>query len=173
MFLEPASPSLATFFFIAYAQPQRDRDLEKLETARRSGKIFKHPNTALGIKGVWLAVPDLDAALKELTPVGLASVARFEEPRLGAVGAILEAGQGKLLVVAPATGDGAVAELLRRRGGAGLLGVSIEVAQLSVARGFVMRAVGAPVPTARGALGASVLVPPSTAHGAWLELFQP
>jgi len=165
----PSNP----LFFIAYAQPQRQIDLRKFEDARKNGNIIKHPNTAVGLKGVWLAVPELAPAVQAFARVGLDSLGSFNEPRLGATGEIIAAGAGKILLAAPTSSTGAIADELRRRGGPGLFGVSIEVTHLPVAEGFVARASVAPVASARGVLGISVWVPPAIAHGAWLEFFQP
>jgi hypothetical protein len=159
-------------FFIAYAQPARSQHLEKLQAAVKSGKVYKHPNGALGVKGAWLAVQDLDAAVKAFESVGLPARDAFSEPRLGGVGRAIEAGQGKILLIAPAAPDGAVARFLEARHGPGLMGLSIEVSSLGLAQQFVSRATSKPAAPASGALGQSVWVDPSIAHGAWLELFQ-
>lgn len=164
----PANP----LFFIAYGQPQRDEMLGKLAQARRTGRIYRHPNGALGVKAVWLAVPELAAAAASFTRAGLPPGRAFEEPRLGARGLVIEAGEGRILLLAPATADGAVATQLRERGGPSLLGVSIEVSRLGVVQGLVARATGQPAPAQAGVLGSSVLVPPAMAHGAWLEFFE-
>lgn len=172
MFFEGAPLPASPLFFIAYAQPERAETLRKLEEARRSGRIYRHPNGALGVKGAWLAVPDLEAAARSFEAVGLPAGRAFEEPRLGARGRVVAAGEGSILLVAPASPQGAVASLLRERGGPALLGLSVEVARLGVAQRFAARATGQAAPPGRGALGTSAWVPPAAAHGAWLELFE-
>ena len=160
------------FFFIAYSQPARDQNQGKLQAAVKSGKVYKHPNGALGIKAAWLAVPDLEAAIKQFEAAGMPAGAAFSEPRLGGMGRAIEAGQGKLMLIAPAASDSPVSLFLEKRGGPGLIGLSIEVSLLGVAQRFAARATGKKMPAAAGALGQSIWLEPSVAHGAWLELFQ-
>jgi catechol 2,3-dioxygenase-like lactoylglutathione lyase family enzyme len=167
----PALPG-NPFFFIAYSQPARDDNLGKLQAAVKSGKVYKHPNGALGIKAAWLAVPDLDAAVKQFEAAGMPAGASFTESRLGGIGRMIDAGQGKILLIAPAASDSAVSNFLQQRGGPGLLGLSIEVSLLGVAQKFAARAAGKKMPAAAGALGQSIWIEPSVTHGAWLELFQ-
>jgi catechol 2,3-dioxygenase-like lactoylglutathione lyase family enzyme len=161
----PADP----IFFIAYPPEVRAKNLAKLAEAVRSGKIYKHPNGALGVKAAWLAVSDLDAAVKSFEAIGMPADAAISEPRLGAKGRTIDAGQGKIFLVTPSTPDGEVAKLLKERGGPGLMGLSIEVSILGVAQGFVARFTSKPALTGAGVLGQSVWV---FAHGSWLELFQ-
>jgi hypothetical protein len=159
-------------FFIAYSQPARGEHLGKLQDAVKSGKVYKHPNGALGIKAAWLAVPDLEAAVKQFEAAGMPAGASFTEPRLGGIGRAVEAGQGKIMLIAPAASGSAVSKILEQRGGASLLGLSIEVSLLGVAQRFAARAAGKKMPAAAGALGQSIWIEPSVTHGAWLELFQ-
>ncbi|HEX4384353.1 MAG TPA: VOC family protein [Myxococcales bacterium] len=172
MFFEGSAKSLELFFFIAYDQPQRNEMLSKLHAAIQSGKVYKHPNGALGIKAAWLAVPDLEQAVKQFEAAGFPAGATFAEPRLGGTGRLIEAGQGKIALIAPAASDSPVAQLLARRGGPALLGLSIEVSLLGVAQKFAARTTGHKMPAAAGALGQSIWIEPAVTHGAWLELFQ-
>jgi len=172
MFFEGSPLPRDPVFFIEYAQPARRDTLDKLRSAVQAGRVYKHPNGALGVKAVWLAVPDLAAAVKSFEAAGLAAGAEFAERRLGAAGCAIDAGEGKILLVAPAAADGAVAEFLSRRGGPGLLGVSIEVSLLGLAQRFAVGATGKPALPAPGALGQSVFIEPAVAHGAWLEFVQ-
>ncbi|MBS2025729.1 MAG: VOC family protein [Deltaproteobacteria bacterium] len=164
----PESP----LYFIEYAQPARGDMLKKLEAARSSGRIYHHPNSAVGIKAVWLAVPALDAAVSELERAGFSLGAAVSDPRLQAHGRLVGAGQGKLLLLTPDAQTGPVADELRARPQTHVFGLSIETRRVDHCAKFAQRAVGHPVPITQGLFGDSVLVPPQTAHGAWLELFQ-
>jgi catechol 2,3-dioxygenase-like lactoylglutathione lyase family enzyme len=163
---------LNSFFFIAYDQPQRNEMLSKLQAAIQNRKVYKHPNGALGVKAAWLAVPDLDQAVKQFEAAGFAAGSAFTEPRLGGTGRMIEAGQGKIALIAPAASDSPVARILEQRGGPALLGLSIEVSLLGVAQKFAARTTGHKMPAAAGAFGQSIWLEPSVTHGAWLELFQ-
>jgi catechol 2,3-dioxygenase-like lactoylglutathione lyase family enzyme len=144
-------------FFIEYPQPKRSQNLAKLEQAISSGRIYKHPNGALGIKAAWLAVPDVDAALKMFADCGMRAGEAVEEPRLGAKGRAVDAGAGKIFVVsAPGVPPG-------------IFGLSVEVSIVGVAQGFVARFTQQPALVQRGVLGDSVWV---QALGTSLEFFQ-
>ena len=172
LFFEGSTLPGNPLFFIAYSQPARDETLGKLQAAVKSGKVYKHPNGALGIKAAWLAVLDLDQAVKQFEAAGMPAGAAFIEPRLGGLGRMIQAGQGQVLLIAPAASDSAVSRFLEQRGGPGLLGLSIEVSLLGVAQKFAARAAGKKMPAAAGALGQSIWLEPSVTHGVWLELFQ-
>lgn len=179
-------------YFIAYPRGPRQEFLRKLED-RGVQRVFYHDNTALGLAAVWVAVPDLAAALAAYRSIGLldadAGPAGFDDPALAARGHRLQAGRGELWIMAPAptpgpapagalAGAGALAAFLAERGGAGLLGCTLWVGSLPAAErllGERARAAGeAPAAAARyqGVLGDSLRLPPERTLGVWMELAQ-
>jgi catechol 2,3-dioxygenase-like lactoylglutathione lyase family enzyme len=155
-------------YFIAYGRPGREAYLEKLKD-RRVRRVLYHDNTALGLHAVWLAVPDLEPATRAFTAAGFTAGRRFDDPRLHAKGQVIEAGQGAIYLLASATPDGAIAQFLRRRGGPGLAGLTIEAGSADAAARLIGGKTGRTFATYAGLLGPSVLIPPELTHGVWLE----
>jgi len=156
-------------YFIAYHRPGREAYLAKLQD-RRVRRLLYHDNTALGLKAVWLAVDDLPRATQAFVAAGFTPGRTFTEPRLHANGQVIEAGEGAIHLLSSATADGEVAAFLRRRGGPGLMGVTIEAGSASAAGRLIGERARRTFTPAAGLLGPSVLIPPDLAHGLWLEL---
>ncbi|MCA9665859.1 MAG: VOC family protein [Myxococcales bacterium] len=161
----------APVYFIGYPRKRRARFLRKLQSPRVRQRYFAHENGALGIKAVWMAVNDLEAAAKGYEKIGLARGRAIEHAKLGARGIELAAGIGKILLLAPAKkGKGAVAKFLARRP-PGVLGMSILVKDLEAARALINKRNKTKLKVYDGPLGKSVLVPAKLAHHTYLELF--
>jgi hypothetical protein len=171
MFVDSGTLPGDPLFFIGYAQPQRSTHLARLEEARRSGHIRHHPNGAIGIKSVWLAVKDLNGAADKFAAFGLPAGEAFPVPALGAMARNIKAGHGSIVLLAPA-GEGAINAHLQDRGPS-LCGVSIQVARLGSAQKLIVSRGGKPAPEVAGPSGPhSILIEPGIAHGAWIELFE-
>lgn len=166
MFERPALPG-EPLFFIAYDRAVRSELFRKLEdeSARRA---FAHANTVEGLRAIWIAVKDLEAARSAYLNAGLEAGEAFALPQLSARGVELGAGQGSVLLLSPQEGRGPVAEFLARRG-EGILGLSLRVARLPRARTVVERGAGIKVMAYSGFFGPSLLLTPDRAAGAWLE----
>jgi catechol 2,3-dioxygenase-like lactoylglutathione lyase family enzyme len=160
------------FFFIKYKRKDRDAFFEKLKDKQIRRTFFRHANTALGLRAAWHAVPDLEAAVKAYASIGLRAGRSFEEPRLGARGRVVEAGQGVILLLAPANKESRVASFLEERKQPMLLGMSIEVASIVAAKRYLSSALKQEVTSSASPMGISILLEPERAHGVWLELFQ-
>jgi catechol 2,3-dioxygenase-like lactoylglutathione lyase family enzyme len=155
-------------YFIAYHRPGREAYLEKLKD-RRVRRLLYHDNTALGLQAVWLAVADLPRATQAFVGAGFTAGRTFSEPRLHAHGQAIAAGEGAIHLLASATPDGEIATFLRRRGGPGLVGVTIEAGSAAAAGRLIGARTRRTFTPAPGLLGPSVLIPPDLAHGVWLE----
>ena len=153
---------VATFWFAEYLDSQLDS---------RYATLPQHPNTATGIKSVWMGVRDLVAATKAYESVGLRSGQRRNLPQLEASGREIEAGRGVILLLEPQTEYGKVASFLAHRG-EGIMGVSIEVRDLGTARKFIERNTGLEFAPYAGLYGNSILISAEIAHGLWIEMFQ-
>jgi len=158
-------------FFIDYARERRADFLRKIQREEIRRKYFTHPNTARGIRAAWIAVRDLAGATRAFEAIGLAAGAARESARLDARGREILAGRGVILLLAPRSPGGPVAEFLDKRG-PGVLGISVEVGDLRRARALLGGRLEARPPLLRGFFGESLLLPPSAAHGIWLEMFQ-
>ena len=158
----PTGRPVATFWFAEYLDSQLDS---------RYATLPQHPNTATGIKSVWMGVRDLVAATKAYESVGLRSGQRRNLPQLGASGREIEAGRGVILLLEPQTEYGKVASFLAHRG-EGIMGVSIEVRDLGTARKFIERNTGLEFAPYAGLYGNSILISAEIAHGLWIEMFQ-
>lgn len=163
----PGSP----LYFIEYPRDARADFLRKLEDREVRRLSFRHRNTAVGIRAVWLAVRDLEGAAAAYAAIGLERGPAVSVERLGARGVAFRAGLGQLLLLSPTAADGPVAAFLGRRG-PGVLGMSIEVRDLAAAQRAVSEGTGRTLAAYAGPLGRSILVEPQDAHGAYLELFQ-
>lgn len=166
MFERPALPG-DPLFFIAYDRAVRAELFRKLEdeSARRA---FAHANTVEGLRAIWIAVRDLEAARTAYLRAGLEAGEVFTLPQLSARGVELGAGQGSVLLLTPQEGRGPVAEFLARRG-EGLLGLTLLVARLPRARTVIERGSQIKVMAYSGLFGPSLLLTPDRSAGAWLE----
>jgi hypothetical protein len=160
-----------SLYFISYAREPRVEFLQKLEDPKLRRRFF-HKNTALGLRAVWFAVPDLGAAHKAYESIGLVSERTFTEAELGADGEVFGAGAGAIRLLAPRSPDGAVAAFLRERGQAGIMGVTLAAGRIETAAEVIGEGTGVRLPTYEGLLGKSLRVPPELTQGVWLEFTQ-
>lgn len=156
-FKKPLVPSDAIFFIQYGARPERPRP--------------EHPNTAVGIHSVWMAVKDLAAASKAYESVGLAAGRKQQMPRLGATGQEVAAGQGVILLLEPNDPKGSLASHLARFG-EGIVGVSIEVRDVDAARTLLRSSTRQELSPYPSSDGRAILISPMFTHGVWIELFQ-
>lgn len=170
----PGSP----LYFIEYPAGPRAEFLRKLRDPAIRRRSFYHRNTAVGLRAVWMAVPDLAAATRVYTAIGLRAGPRLPSAPLGAEAQVLEAGPGRHVVLFSPSGGGGgggpVRAFLDRRG-PGVLGVSVAVRALDTARAVVgegMQESAGPLPPYAGPFGPSVLVPERAAHGTFIEFVQ-
>jgi hypothetical protein len=131
----------------------------------------EHPNTAKRIKSVWVAVKNLDEATQAFESLGLPAGRRLKLSRFGAKAREIEAGRGVILLLQSEKHKGAVASFLSERGEA-IMGVSIEVAELAIARKTIESNTRQKFVPYRGLYGQTLLVHPELTDGLWIEMFQ-
>ena len=136
-------------------------------------RFLSHKNTALGIRSVWFAVPDLALATKAYESIGLPKGPAFTDPALGALGQVFTAGLGEIWLLGPSSTDSKVAAFLTERGGPGIFGMTIEVASVAQAARVIGQGTGTSIATYDGQLGPSIRVAPELTHGVWLEFSHP
>jgi Glyoxalase-like domain len=173
---EPAAGKkgiILPIFFIEYVSAER-------REKRRAAGEMDQPNTAMGIHSVWFAVHDTEAQLSTLRDAGLESGESREMKSLGAHGREVKAGQGVLLLLEPSDKNGVLSRYLSDHTNwidgwphdEGIIGLSIEVADLGKARQLAESGTGRKLETYKGFYGTSFLLPPEVTHGVWMEMFQ-
>ncbi len=160
-----ASPTRALVFAQYIPPAEETEDKSKLEKERR------HPNTARGIQAVWIAVRNLKRATNAYESVGLHAGRKRNLPELGATGREIEAGQGVILLLQPQNEKGKVASFLADRG-EGIMGVSIEVSDLTTARQLIETNTKRNFIPYAGSYGTSILISAEMTRGVWIEMFE-
>ena len=148
-------------------QPERAKDPE---VARKRALERIHPNRAIRLSAVWIAVKNLNASIETYKRLGLVPGRAIEVPELAADGREIAAGSGLLLLLAPkaAHNSGPVDDFLASRG-EGLMGVTIEVADIARVRDY-LKAHAAGVLDPRWESADYVLIPSAAAHGLWIRM---
>jgi catechol 2,3-dioxygenase-like lactoylglutathione lyase family enzyme len=157
--------------FIAYRKDRREKKLAEISRTRLARRS-PHPNSAKRMQAVWMVVKDLEAARKAYEAVGMRVGRTFDDPRLGAKGVELHAGQGSILLLQPSDSNGKAAAFLARRGES-IAGLSIEVISLEKATSYLAQKTGQSLAQYSGVFGQSILVGPELTHDVFLELYQP
>jgi catechol 2,3-dioxygenase-like lactoylglutathione lyase family enzyme len=143
---------------------------ERREKRRAEGQM-EHPNTAIGIHAVWFAVHDAEAQSRTLRDAGLEDGESREVKFLGAHGREVKAGQGALALLESSDKNSLLTKFLSDHD-EGIIGLSIEVADLGKARRLAESGTGRKLETYKGFYGTSFLLPPEVTHGVWIEMFQ-
>jgi hypothetical protein len=90
---------------------------------------------------------------------------------LSAHGREVKAGHGVLLPLESSDKNSLLTKYLSDHD-EGIMGLSVEVADLSKARQLAESATGRKLETYKGFYGTSFLLPPEVTHGLWIEMFQ-
>ena len=160
-FKQPAVPS-GEIFFIEYGSRNE---------AAFFAKRPEHPNTAVGIHSVWMAVKDLAAATNAYGSIGLRAGRKLQVGQLEATGQEVAAGQGVILLLQPNNSKGTLASFLAQYG-EGIVGMTIEVRDLDAARTLLRAATGQELASYTTSNGNAILVSPNFTRGVWIEFFQ-
>jgi catechol 2,3-dioxygenase-like lactoylglutathione lyase family enzyme len=140
------------------------------DKARAEGRM-DHPNTAVDIHAGWFAVRDAQAQLRVLRDAGFEVGESREASFLSARGREAKAGQGVLLLLESSDQDGLLTKYLSDHD-EGIIGLSIEVADLGKAHQLAESGTGRKLETYKGFYGPSFRLSPEVTHGVWLEMFQ-
>ena len=155
-------------FFIEYLKTAVDKP--DLNAASLAG-YREHPNTAIGIRAVWVAVNSLEAATRSFEAIGLRAGRQVSCTYIQGSGREIEAGEGRILLLQADGRTGKVREFLRQRG-EGIMGVTLEVRNLELARKLVEKQINAILIPYSGAYGRSILIANDLGRGIWIEMFQ-
>ena len=161
-------------YFIAYPRAPREDYLRKLESRDNRRQLY-HDNTALGIRALWIAVPDLAAAVRAYQSIGLGRAGAFDDGALGARVELFDTGTGSgqiwLLGAAPGK-DNPVTRFVTERGGPGIMGITLLAGSIPAAARLIGERTGRPVSRFEGHYGDSFRVSPEVTLGVWLEFAQ-
>lgn len=137
-------------------------------------RATEHPNTAQGIRAAWVAVWDVEETLDRFARMGMPEAgAPFAVPHLRAEARRIALPSGDLVFLRPSSWDSPVSDFLLQRG-ENLMGVTLGVSDLDVARRVLARGFGEAMPEHRTADGRCALfVPAEKAHGVFLEWVGP
>jgi len=163
---QPALPA-DPIFFIEYDHNAWEDHTREIAAAEAS----KQPNTAKGIRSVWIAVQKLESATKNYKSVGFPAGEQRHLALHGAIACAINLKGGTILLLEPTDKSGTVASFLNECG-EGIMGVSIEVSNLEAARNLLEAKAERKFTAYPGADGESILVPAGGAHGVWIEMFQ-
>jgi catechol 2,3-dioxygenase-like lactoylglutathione lyase family enzyme len=161
------------FFFVEYVEGAYRDFQSRHPELPAPGFRSKHPNSALGGLHAWLATADLEETAAAYEAIGFPRSREVKFDGLMADAVELRVGAGSFVILGSASSRGPVEEFLKRRDTSyGLMGVSLGVRSLETALGAMQRDVASRLGPALGLFGKGILVPPDSAHGVWLELFE-
>jgi Glyoxalase-like domain len=178
-FSRPAMPGLP-IFFIEYNRKAMAELAQEVPQFRASSENRTHANGATALYAAWMDVKSLPTATKVYEKVGFTAGRSLELKEIGARGQEIEAGAGKILLVAAQSANGPAArfeksrEAFRHESGLGesVMGVSIEVKSLAATRALLEARTHRKFATYAGPYGESLLVPEQFTRGVWIEFFQ-
>ena len=126
---------------------------------------------AVRLHSVWIAVKDLGVAVRAYEGVGLRAGRQVRMPQLSASGREIDAGAGRILLVAPNDSTGSLSRYVAQYG-EGVVGASIEVRDMQAARSLLQESTKQALPPFAGIHGRSLSGTSCVAAARmWLELF--
>jgi catechol 2,3-dioxygenase-like lactoylglutathione lyase family enzyme len=178
-FSQPAVPGLP-IFFIEYNRKAMAKLAQQVPQFGASSEDRTHANGATALYAVWMEVKSLRSATRVYEKVGFTVGRSLEWKEIGARGQEIEAGAGKIMLVAPQSANGPAARFERSREpfrlevglGESVMGVSIEVKSLAATRALLEARTHRKFATYAGPFGESLLVPAQFTQGVWMEFFQ-
>lgn len=163
------SPPLSAFpgFFISYNREEIER-MNAIHTDLNPLRFTAHPDSAIGLRAVWIRIADADSALTVYHLMGFQPGRTDTLPVIGGTARQVPNGPRSLLLIKSGGRSGALASIRSE----GIAGVSIEVSDLDTTRALLQRHTHLYFDSYAGLFGESLLVPASMAHGIWLEFFE-
>ncbi len=158
----PPIPGLDPFF-VWYAP----RPAQNVESRARRLATTSHPNTAQRLTAVWLLTEDPVASAAALNRMGFSTGRRVQMPQIEGIGTIFAGGRSAIVLVEP-RGSGIAREALHLRG-PHMIGMSLEVADLAVAKGALTSGYGRSLSAYTGAFGKSVVADARDDLGVFIE----
>ncbi len=161
-------------FFVEYVQgAYREFRSRHPELPDHEAAPPVHRNSAFAGLHPWLAVAGLQEAAATYEKIGFPKIRQAKFDRLKGDAVEVRIGQNSLVIVGSEVAGGPVRDFLRQRESAyGLMGMSVGVRSLVKAQDAIQPHVPSALQPAEGLFGRSIVVPPTSAHGTWLELFE-
>ncbi len=149
---------------------QRERiEKERPDGRRKPGDL--HANTARKLNAVWVAVPNVEDAVKRAQSFGFTPGRERKLSVLGAVGREVACGQGQIVFWTASNAASPLASAVNRQG-FGPFGVSVGVSDLNRAHELVEQGTGKRFQIDRSGAQPSFFVSPDDAGGIWIEFVQ-
>ncbi len=146
------------------AQERTEREVP--DPRRKPGEF--HANTARKLESVWVAVSNVQDAVKQAESMGFMPTRKRTSAELGARGQEVQCGQGTIVFWTAASHDAALSALVTT-GGLGPFGVSVGVEDLNRAHELVEQGIGQRLPIRKVDGRTRFLVPGDAAGGIWVE----
>lgn len=163
LFLPRNSLPGRTLFFIEYTENEQ---LSR-SNAKHPVHFASHPNSAKKLSSVWIAVEDLDRAAQEFQDLGFQVGPRTRFEKMQAFKRVIQVGRGTIELISPIDAESPAAKFLKERG-EGVFGFCIEVEKIFAVKEFLPNDVLKI--SEEDENGKCVLIPPTVAHGAWIQL---
>lgn len=149
-------------YFIEYNEAVRARFRTENRAMVQSREI--HPNTAQGLRSIWITVADLTAAAAIYTSAGMATGPEFELAALSTQAREIRMRGGTILLALQSAGSPSR--------NAAFTGISIKVGSIDAIRTRVLKRRGLNLEPYAGRYGRSVRIPASLGYGTVIEFFQ-
>jgi catechol 2,3-dioxygenase-like lactoylglutathione lyase family enzyme len=130
-----------------------------------------HPNTATGIRSVWVKVKNLPEATHTFERLGFSVGKQLEAPRFGAVAQEVTFGKASLLLMT-AKEKRTESHANEDTAGSSIVCLSVMVQDLEATRAVIRARSGQTLEVYQGIYGDSVSIPANLAHGIAIEFVQ-
>jgi catechol-2,3-dioxygenase len=130
-----------------------------------------HPNTATGIRSVWVKVKTLQEATHTFERLGFPVGEQIQAPRFGAVAEEVTLGKASLLLMM-AKEKSSESHAAEDTAGSCIAGLSIMVRDLEATRAVIKARSGRTLDVYKGIYGDSVSIPANLTHGIAIEFVQ-
>lgn len=154
----------------ARLQSFRERVEREVPDARRAAGEL-HANTARKLLSVWVTVPNVAEAVRQCERFGFAPGRERYVEALGEKGREVQCGQGTIMFFQARNQTSALSTQVKK-GGLGLIGVAIAVADLRTAQRIIEEATNKKFPIMHTGNRMGFVVPAAMAAGTYIELDQ-
>ncbi len=161
-------------FFVEYVQgAYREFRSRHPELPDHDAAPPVHQNSAFGGLHPWLAVAGLQEAVATFEKVGFPRMRHGKFDQLKGNAVEVRVGENSLVIVGSDVAGGPIHDFLQQRESPyGLMGMSVGVRSLAKALAAIQPHIAVGLEPQENLFGRGVVIPPESAHGVWLELFE-